>query len=204
MKTHATLLFATCIATVLALSPAAAGGPTVPVPEPVLVPAPVIAPVSNDGDWGGAYVGVQLGYGDVTSGEAGLDGNGAIGGVHAGYRYDFGKAVIGAELDYDMANVDLDAANSGLDSVARLKLMAGADLGRTLIYGTAGAAYADASVAGADASDRGYFLGVGADYALTDKWVVGGEVLAHRFDDFDGSGVDLKATTATVRAIFNF
>jgi outer membrane immunogenic protein len=204
MLSRTATLSATIIATALAVSPAFAGGPVEPIAEPVITPAPVIEPVSTGGEWGGAYVGAQLGYADVSSGGAGLDGNGAIGGVHAGYRYDFGTAVIGAELDYDMANVDLDAADSSLDSVARLKLMAGYDLGRTLIYGTAGGAYADATVGGVDASDRGYFLGIGADYALSDRWTVGGEVLEHRFDDFDGSGVDLKATTASVNASFNF
>jgi outer membrane immunogenic protein len=204
MMKRATTLSATIIATALAISPAFAGGPAEPIPEPIVAPAPVIEPVSTGGDWGGAYVGAQLGYGKVTSGGAGLDGNGAIGGVHAGYRYDFGKAVVGAELDYDLANVDLDTPESSLDNVARLKLMAGADLGRTLVYGTIGGAYANATVGGADLSDKGYFAGIGADYALTDQWTVGGEVLAHRFNDFDGSGVDLKATTATVRASFNF
>lgn len=202
MMTRKLLMSATLIATTLAMSPAFAGGPTEPVPEPIV--APVIIPVAAGGDWTGGYVGAQLGYANVTSGGAGLDGNGAIGGVHAGYRYDFGTAVVGAELDYDLANVDLDAPNSSLDNVARLKVMAGADLGRTLLYGTVGGAYANATVGGADLSDNGYFAGIGADYALTEQWSVGGEVLAHRFNDFDGSGVDLKATTATLRASFNF
>ncbi len=204
MTHRATTLSATLIATALAVSPAFAGGPTEPIPEPIITPAPVIVPVATGGEWGGFYVGAQLGYGRVTSGGAGLDGNGALGGVHAGYRYDFGKAVVGGELDYDLANISLDAPNSSLDNVARLKLMAGADLGKTLIYGTVGGAYAKAKVAGAGLSDSGYFAGIGADYALTSQWSVGGEVLAHRFDNFDSSGVDLKATTASVRASFKF
>ena len=204
MTHRATTLSATLIATALAVSPAFAGGPTEPIPEPIIAPAQVIVPVATGGEWGGFYVGAQLGYGRVTSGGAGLDGNGALGGVHAGYRYDFGKAVVGGELDYDLANISLDAPNSSLENVARLKLMAGADLGKTLIYGTVGGAYAKAKVAGAGLSDSGYFAGIGADYALTSQWSVGGEVLAHRFDNFDSSGVDLKATTASVRASFKF
>jgi outer membrane immunogenic protein len=199
----ATMTAAVVTATLLAV-PAFAGGPVEPVPEPVIAPVAVIEPVDMGGEWGGAYVGAQLGYADISSNGAGLDGNGAIGGVHGGYRYDFGKAVIGAELDYDLSNIDLETADSSLDNVARLKLMAGADLGRTLVYGTIGAAYAQATVAGDDLADDGYFAGIGADYAFNDRWTVGGEVLAHRFDDFDGSGVDLEATTATLRASFNF
>jgi outer membrane immunogenic protein len=204
MMSRTTTLSATIIATAFAVSPAFAGGPVEPVPEPIITPAPVIAPVSTGGEWGGFYVGAQLGYGKVTSGGAGLDGKGALGGVHAGYRYDFGKAVVGGELDYDLANISLDAPNSSLENVARLKLMAGADLGNTLIYGTVGGAFAKAKVGGTSLSDSGYFAGIGADYALTSQWSVGGEVLAHRFDNFDSSGVDLKATTATLRASFKF
>jgi outer membrane immunogenic protein len=184
--------------------PALAGGPVTPAPEPVpVVVAP--APVATGGDWSGFYGGVQLGYGDVGSDGAGLDGNGAIGGVHAGYRYDFGTAVIGGELDYDIANMDLGAtAGDELENVARLKLQAGYDAGRTLIYGTAGGARASASVGGADLSDNGWFAGIGADFAVTDRITVGGEVLRHQFDDFDGSGVDLDATTATARVSLRF
>jgi outer membrane immunogenic protein len=185
-------------------APAFAGGLADPVPEPVIAPVQETV-VSTDGDWGGAYVGAQLGYGDVDSNGAGLDGDGAIGGVHAGYRFDYGQFVAGVELDYDVANIDLGTgAGDTLDSVARLKLMAGADLGRTLVYGTAGAAYAEATVGGATLNDNGYFVGLGADYALSDQWSVGGEYLFHKFDNFDGSGVDLDAQTLKAKVSFSF
>jgi outer membrane immunogenic protein len=196
----------TSMATILALaSPAFAGGPTEPVPEPVIAPAPVPAPVNTGGEWGGAYVGAQLGYADVDSNGGGLDGDGVLGGVHAGYRYDFGTAVVGGELDYDTASIDLGAtAGDELESVTRLKLMAGADLGRTLVYGTAGYAYAEATAGGASLSDDGWFAGLGADYALTDQWRVGGEILTHKFDNFDGSGVDFDVNTVKAKVSFAF
>jgi outer membrane immunogenic protein len=186
-------------------TPVFAGGPIEPVPEPTIAPAPVAAPVSTNGEWGGAYVGAQLGYADIDSNGGGLDGDGVLGGVHAGYRYDFGTAVVGGELDYDTSSIDLGAAaGDELESVARLKLMAGADLGRTLVYGTAGVAYAEASVGGANLSDNGWFAGLGADYALTDQWRVGGEILTHKFDNFDGSGVDLDVNTVKAKVSFAF
>ncbi len=186
-------------------SPALAGGPTEVIPEPVIAPVPVAAPVDTGGEWGGFYVGAGLGYGDVGSSTDTLDGSGILGGVQAGYRYDFGKAVVGGELEYDITGIDLGTtAGDQLDSVARLKAMAGADLGRTLVYGTAGYAYADASVGGGSLSDSGWFAGLGADYALSDRLSVGAEVLAHKFDDFDGSGVDLDATTAKARINLRF
>jgi hypothetical protein len=39
---------------------------------------------------------------------------------------------------------------------------------------------------------------------LTDSLTLGGEVLQHQFNDFDGSGVDLDATTVTARVGFRF
>ncbi len=156
-------------------------------------------------DWGGAYVGGQLGWGDVDTSGAGLDGNGAIGGVHAGYRWDLGSYVIGAELDYDVTNIDLGANVGQLDSVARAKLKAGFDGGQVLYYGTLGAAYGDVTVGGAGLSDTGYIVGAGVDYLLTDNWVVGGEVLYHDFgSNFDGSGVEVEATTVQARVSYKF
>lgn len=182
--------------------PAYAGGMTEPVEEPMIIEAaPVMVPSA---DWSGAYVGAQLGYGDIGSGGAALDGNGAIGGVHAGYRFDFGQFVAGVELDYDKTNIDLGAGGDKLDDVARLKLMAGADLGSTLVYATGGAARASATLAGVNRSDNGYFLGAGAAYALNDSWTLGGELLTHRFDNFASTAVDLKATTVTARLGYRF
>lgn len=197
MRTIAALLATAALAV-----PAFAGGPTVVEPEPV-VAAPV-APVAASTDWSGFYAGAQLGYADIDSNGAGLDGDGFLGGIHGGYRWDFGQYVAGAELDYDTADVDLAGGTSSLDNVARIKVMAGAELGRSLVYGTAGVAYADATVGGTDLSDNGWFIGAGVDVALDDRWSVGGELLQHQFDDFDGSGVDLDATTLKAKVSFRF
>lgn len=183
---------------------AMAGGINEPVADQVVAAPVATAPAYQGGDWGGFYAGAQLGYVDVDSNNAGLDGDDALIGVHGGYRYDFGRAVVGAELDYDFADVDLGNNLGTLDEVGRVKLMAGADLGRTLVYGTAGYAQAKATVGGSDLSGDGAFGGVGVDYALNDSFTVGGEVLFHGFDDFDNTGVDLDATTATVRVGFQF
>ena len=72
MKTIAAL-----IATAALTAPAFAGGPIAVAEEPAVVPAaePYVAPGV---DWSGAYVGGQLGYGDVDSNGAGLDGQGCV------------------------------------------------------------------------------------------------------------------------------
>jgi opacity protein-like surface antigen len=193
------LLTSLAIATTLS-APAFAGGMAEPVPEPMITPV-VMAPVT--GEWTGFYLGGQLGYGDVSTDVTGLEGDGAIGGVHAGYRYDFGQFVAGVELAYNAANIDLNAT-SQLDSVTQLKLMGGYDLGQTLVYGTVGAAHAKANLGGTDFSDTGYLVGVGMDYAINDAWTVGAEFAHHRFDNFDSTGADVRANTATIRVGYRF
>lgn len=199
MKSIAVLL-----ATVALASPALAGGPVVVASEPTV--APVAAPIVNRGlDWSGFYAGAQLGYADIDSNGGGLDGDGMIGGLHAGYRWDMGNFVAGAEIDYDLADVALGAANAdSLDDVARLKLIGGGKFGRSLVYGTIGAAYASATVSGVDRSDNGFFFGAGMDYAVSDRMSIGGEVLQHQFNNFDGTTVDLDATTVKAKLSFRF
>jgi len=165
---------------------------------PAATETPVAAPLSVPltGDWTGGYVGGQIGFGDVSGG---VSGDGVIGGFTAGYDYDFGTWVLGAGVDYDFA--DIDAGGNTLENVARLKLRAGYDTGPGLIYATAGAARAEIDTLG---SDEGYFAGVGYEHMITENISVGGEILYHDFGDFNGSGTDIQATTAQVRATFRF
>lgn len=198
MKTIAAIF-----ATATLAMPAFAGGMATPVTEPeVVAAAPVYAAPSSD--WSGFYAGAQLGYGDVGSSTDTLNGYGELGGVHAGYRWDFGQFVAGAEVDWDKTNIDLGGTADTLDDVARLKLVGGADLGRALVYGSVGVAKANATVGGVGLSDTGYTLGAGVDYAITDRWTVGGEVMGHKFNDFDGTGIDLDATTVKAKVALRF
>jgi opacity protein-like surface antigen len=193
---------AAIFATVALAGPALAGGPTVVTTEPAVAePAPIVV---ASPDWSGFYAGGQLGYGDVDSNGNGLDGNGFLGGIHGGYRWDFGQFVLGTELDWDTADINLGGDTGSLDDVTRLKLIGGADLGSTLLYATTGMAYADATVEGVSLSDDGWFYGAGLTYAINDQWTIGGELLQHNFDNFDGSGVDIDALTATARVGFRF
>ena len=164
------------------------------IAEPVAVPAPVF----TGGDWTGFYGGLNLGYADVD-GDGDADGDDMTYGVHLGYDYDFGKYVLGAELEYDKFDVDLNGA-AEVDDVARLKLRAGYDLGQTLVYVTAGSAFLGTDIG----DDTGQFAGVGAAYKITDQFTIGGELLGHRFDDIGGTGVDADATTLNLRASMRF
>ncbi|MFN6008097.1 MAG: outer membrane protein [Paracoccaceae bacterium] len=199
MKTIAAM-----IATAALTAPAFAGGPTVVADEPMIVPV-TEAYVAPGLDWSGAYVGAQIGYGDVDSNGAALDGNDWFGGVHAGYRWDLGTWVAGTELSYDATNIGLGAvAGNELSDVLALKLQAGREIGNSLVYGSLGAAQANATVGGVDLSDTGMVYGVGFDYAVNERWTVGGEVTQHDFNDFDGTTTDFDATTLKAKVGLRF
>lgn len=200
MKTTMILVLATSLA-----APAAfAGGLSQPAPEPTVAAPVVVTPATIDGDWNGGYAGIQLGYGKADGDFAGFEGSGAVGGIHGGYRWDLGRTVLGAELDYNGSNIDNDQFDVKLQSLARLKLQAGYDLGNTLIYATAGLAHAKADIGSDSRSDTGWVAGLGVDYALTEQWSVGGEALYQKFSDFDGSGFDYDGTTVQLKASYRF
>ena len=183
---------------------AMAGGMAAPVAEPpVSVPAPVI-PVAQSGNWTGFYSGVSLGYGKSYTKGIQQDGTMHIGGLNLGYRYDMGKVVVGGELSFDKDNINVGAGSRTINNTTALKLIVGTDLGRTLVYGTVGAARADATLAGVKASDTGYTVGIGADYALTKQFTIGGELSTNRYNNFNGSGVTLKDTAVAMKVGFRF
>jgi predicted porin len=191
--------FGSTTAMALALSGTAAFAGNLADPMIETVAAPVFEPVTVAGtDWTGAYGGLNLGYGDVD-GSGTADGDDTTYGLHIGYDYDFGNFVLGAELEYDQLDIDLNGAAEA-ESVTRLKIRGGYDLGRTLIYATAGAAMLDTSIG----DDTGEFIGVGMAYQVTERFTLGGELLEHRFDDIGGTGVDADATTFNVRGSFRF
>lgn len=199
MKRIAALALGT--ATILAAPAAFAGGPVVPVAEPVVAaPAPVVvAPVT--GDWNGGYLGAQVGYADAGD----TDGDGALGGIHGGYRWDLGRTVLGVEGAYNSSDVSNGDDAIKLDNLATLTGQVGRDLGRTLVYAKAGVAYGDGDFLGEDsASDYGYTVGLGVDYQVNQNWTVGGEVSTYAFDDFDDTGVNYNPTAVQLKAAYNF
>ncbi|GFE51691.1 membrane protein [Roseobacter cerasinus] len=188
-------------ATTLMTAPVLAGSLEEPVIEPVTT-APPPAPVYTGGDWTGFYAGGQIGNLDVDGegGLAGVGGDDTTYGLHAGYNYDFGTWVVGGELDYDDASVDLSPGSASVDSVWRAKLRGGYDFGRTLLYATAGLADLDTSIG----SDTGEFYGLGVSYKATEQFIVSGEYLMHDFSDIGTTGADADADAFTIRASWQF
>ena len=145
------------------------------------------------------------------------DAEGVLGGAFVGYQHDFGQFVLGGELDINAAGLSGDDetitdenGNSydieGLDieQVHRLKLRAGYDLGNTLVYGTVGAVYAKAEFNEKEFEGVGGLVGAGVDYKVTPNVVVGAEVLYHKFDDFDDTGLEADATSIAGRVAYKF
>lgn len=180
--------------------PALAGSVTPAPADPVIaVPAPVI-PAGVD--WTGGYAGAQIGFGDVeVDGDTGSD---MLYGLHAGYLYDFGGFVAGAEVEKNWGTVETDGGAT-MNGLAALKLKAGVDMGSTLLYGTAGVSQSDLSD-GVNVYDdeSGVFGGLGMDYMISDSMSVGGEALFHKFEDVGGTGDDLSATTLAAKVSFRF
>lgn len=201
-------IVATLIMTALAL-PAYAGSPAPAAPDPVI--APIATPDSISTDWSGFYAGAQLGWGDVdvvVPGVGAFDGDGALGGLHAGYNWDFGSYILGVEGDFDITDITVSngaGASGDMNYIARLKLRAGTELGNSmLLYGTVGAAYLDVTGGGIDQNDTGWLAGIGLDRKLAGGWIVGGDVIYHEFNDFDFSLADVEATTIRVRVSRRF
>ena len=186
--------------TALIAGPALAGGMAEPAPGPVTI-APV--PVVSTGNWTGPSVGVQLGYGDVsTSGAATLNGDDVLLGLRAYYDYDLGDVIVGGGLQYDTADIDLGTTTT-IDAITRVALRAGVDLGSNWAYGTAGWARAETSNPAVGDSD-GWFAGVGYEVFVANNVTVGAEVLYHEFDSFNLAGLDAEATTAALSVNFRF
>ncbi len=202
-KTVRTSMLAAPLA--LAAGMATAGGLAEPVeaPAPVMV-APTPAPVMRGSDWTGFYAGGQLGYGWVESDALTEDAEDLTYGAHAGYLYDFGQWVLGGELDLDGTEIEQDGVE--VDTITRAKLRAGYDAGDWLPYITGGIAQlrTSSAVDAFDGDDTGAFGGIGVEYRVSPSIRVGGEVLQHQFEDYNDSGEDIDATTATARVSFQF
>ncbi len=181
----------------LATAPAFAGSPEPASVEPVLA-AP--APVASTPDWTGFYAGGQIGYANVDTNVAGVDGDGLIGGIVGGYDWDLGNWVVGVGADWDFADISLGAA-ADLEQVWRLKTRGGYKIGNGLAYATVGYANADTDNLG---DDDGYFIGAGYEHLITQNFSLGGEVLYHEFDNFNSTTTDVEATTVQLRGTFRF
>ncbi|HEX8662785.1 MAG TPA: outer membrane protein [Beijerinckiaceae bacterium] len=218
--------FLSTAAAVAMCGTALAADPPLRRAAPVFAPVPVFT-------WTGFYVGAQVGYawgedstavfdrfGPVPFGFGGVTGNvltydtdGFVGGVHAGFNYQFGSLVVGVEGDLEATGIEGNrtltqtffpgltinfTSKSELDWQGSLRARVGFAADRALIYATGGLAVADMSNT---YTLRGAFLGT--TVTLTEKfsdtqwgWTVGAGVeyaftnnltarVEYRFTKFD-------------------
>lgn len=127
------------------------------------VPYAMTAPTPLAFNWSGFYVGAHGGYSFVSG--AGLSDSYEVGG-QIGVNQQFGRLVLGMETEG--GSVDWGPVTE----VGSVRLRGGYALDRFLVFAAGGMGIEDSI---------GWTIGGGAEYALTDHWVIGAEYLHHDF-----------------------
>lgn len=183
-------------------------------PAPILKAgaAPGVAPLS----WTGFYVGANAGYG-FGSGEvdstkkAGVTWEapatkGALGGVQAGYNWQYMRAVLGVETDFDLSGID-SKGGSNMGWLSTVRGRAGyVVMPNLLLFGTGGLAIDQAGASGSttDTVKAGWVAGAGVEYMLTHQWSVKGEYLHYDVGSVSAPGVTTKVNGDAGRVGVNF
>jgi len=171
------------------------------------------AHAAGPGDWAGGYIGGQIGYAysDFSLNVSNFDSDSVIGGLTAGYLWALGSGwYLGPELQYDWANLTITdpATNSTatFNEMARLKVIAGYEIGQGLLYGSIGYAYANFDGVGTffDGSGDSYVIGLGYDYAIDANWTIGGEYMFQSFKGIGSGGGDVDVNTVYIKATYRF
>jgi len=177
--------------------------------------------------WTGFYVGANVGAvwgrnsvsddlsstafwiagGSSVPGTLDADSTGVIGGLQAGYNWQYASVVFGIEGDISLSSLDHtvttttsigggpDSYRSELSTLGTIRGRVGWAFDRLLLYGTGGGAFArlkteyvdPPSVTGFTISPRsnvtGWTAGGGFEYAFTDHWIAKAEYLHVWFPD---------------------
>jgi outer membrane immunogenic protein len=185
--------------------PAAALAADIGTPEPLPTPD-VIAPEPAN-DWTGFHLGALLGWtwadaeSDATGGD--VDADGVDGGVYAGFDYQMGNFVLGAEGDLIVSGVDGEEGPLSLDQGLNgsLRARAGVALDQFLLYGTGGAALTEVELGGGGADDDamlwGWTVGAGAETMITDNITARVE---YRYTDYEDETFSVGAPPASVES----
>jgi outer membrane immunogenic protein len=202
-----------------------------PAPAPVYQEVPIFS-------WTGGYIGLQGGAlwsnsdidGDIDvfgpdEGVFGDNFNGGLFGVYAGYNWQTGPWVFGAEGDFNgVWNDETFTVNTlrfgprdvevGSDYLASLRARIGYAFDRTLIFATGGVAFtqfsanlSDENFVDADQNLTGWTIGAGAEYAFTNNWIGRVEYRYYDFSDdtLEGFGdFGVETNTLTVGVSYKF
>ena len=147
-------------------------------------PAPYYsAPAPQTYNWTGPYAGVNVGYqwGDTTNNAT--EPSGLQGGLQAGYNWQAGQFVFGAETDIQLSGSDDTFAPWKFSNpwFGTLRGRAGVALNNILFYGTLGLAYGgvkgEISGLAESKTHPGWAVGAGMEVGLTPNWSARAEYL---------------------------
>lgn len=178
---------------------------------------PVVAPITAY-NWTGFYAGANLGGEWLHSKQSGygIDRSttpgSVFGGLQAGYNFQTGPWVVGAEADVGYGHPTkttlLGRAEENWSGTIRAR--GGYAFDNVLLYGTGGFAWANFkisdSAAGLDKTTTraGWTLGAGAEYAFTKNISVKGEYLYADYGKANVGGVESKLSDHLVRMGVNY
>jgi outer membrane immunogenic protein len=136
--------------------------------------APAPAPLAST--WAGPYLGANVGYqwGRVDNNPTRPQG--LAGGIEAGYNWQRGAFVFGAETDIQLSGADDTFAPWQFSNpwFGTLRGRAGVAIGNVLVFGTAGLAYGDLRVETSNLSEShtslGWAAGGGVEVSFTPRW----------------------------------
>jgi len=163
--------------------------------------------------WMGPYIGGNVSYqwGDVTNSAAQPAGPAL--GLQAGYNWQNGLLVVGAETDVQWSNADDTVSSRKFSNTwfGTTRARVGYAMNNVLLYGTGGLAYGNLELTtGGHSESRtpfGWTLGAGAEVGLTPNWTAKVEYLFINLAEktyFTGSthGFDSNAMRAGVNYRF--
>jgi outer membrane immunogenic protein len=147
-------------------------------------------PAAGPFNWGGWYVGGNVGYewASVPGSIATVPGstaspNGAVGGIQGGYNWQWGQFVLGGETDLQISGADDTFAPWKFSNrwFGTLRARAGYAMNNILFFGTFGLGYGDLKVENLTASEThtmlGWTGGAGMEVGLTPNWSAKAEYL---------------------------
>lgn len=199
--------------------------------DAVIYNEPPLADI-NTFTWTGAYIGLNAGYGfgRVRSDFADdIKPKGFVGGIQAGYNWQFDQFIVGVETDFQGSAMKEDTTFDFIDEdnkpdefdlktkiqwFGTVRGRLGAYIAeRTMLYGTAGLAYGKVKLSNdaieASKTRAGYAVGAGLEYAFTDNVTLKGEYLYTDLGRVDfsrrlGDETSFKTNFSTVRIGVNY
>jgi len=182
--------------------------------EPVAVDtAPYAIPASIATDWSGFYVG---GLAGIQNGDAIANPGTPIEvvtpidvtnyGGFAGYNFQQGSIVYGAEIAAQMGNITAGVTTVNLDYLVDARPRVGYAFDSVLVYAAGGYSTGQMSNLGISETFSGFNVGAGLELAVTDNFFLGGEYI---YRDMSGTTAgltpfDIKTHGVQVRAGFRF